>query len=263
MHKLLIHVVNSNFLLGLSAAFLSMVFVNNPIDYIAWGVFVFSAVFFIYGLHRLIKWKFEQLPIDWAIWQEKSVRLMLLLLGIQLFLLGYLAYTTFYNSFDVYSLLVVILTVGYLSPFQQFTIRKIPYTKAFFVASAWTFVLIIFPSSVIHDYPSDTYFRIGFFFYFAHLAILSDIKDKEIDPREWRTFPNRFGVKNAKRGSFLLAFLAVVFFSVSVHVVDGAIIGALYLISWLFIERCVVKSNYAYDNLIWLLAGLFFIFRLL
>ena len=263
MSRIISHLFKSNILLALSSAVLVLSLRKNPWECIHLGIFIYSVVFFVYGIHRILKWRIKQLSDEWVLWYAKALPIMIPLLIIHLLVAIYIWISEFERIVDPYLIIIVILTMGYMLPNHKFSLRSIPKAKAFIIAAVWTYVIAIFPSQLLLDYPSEPYFFLGFFCYFLHLAILSDIKDVAIDPPRWETFPVFQGVTISKRLSFVLALLAITFFSLCEEIESGFIVGVLYLFGWMLFELVSKKKPIIYDHLLWVLGGLFVVSRLL
>lgn len=260
MYKFYSHIEKSNVGVALSAALLSMALTPNFFNQIHWGIFIFSSVYSIYGAHRLIKWKYNQLNSDWKKWHEEHHLVLIPILISQMLLAASCWYFFVPITLNITVVIIGTITLMYVLPQPFLTLRSIPFIKAFIVALVWTFVLVILPAQIIKDFPSDILFKLAFFFYFLHLAILSDIKDRNIDPASWKTFPTSFGVNKAIFSSFISVVIAFSLFVISSIDIIGVLTGVLYLFSWYLLERKSWVNEHSYDSFLWILA-VFLIFR--
>lgn len=263
MNRIIEFLLKSNFSLALNAALLTISFAQDIQHSFYWGLLVYFSVFALYGTHRLIKCKFGQLDNEWGSWYNENKYILFPLVIIHALGASYLLLFWFHIKWNSSLILVILLTSWYLIPYSKATIRRIPFIKAFIVAFVWTYILIIFPHQLSVSYPSELSFSVGFFFYFLHLAILSDIKDTHLDPLEWKTFPSVLGINRSKIVSILFAIVAFMFFIFSTVVPDSKwVIIVFYFIFWYFIERKTENSNFSYDKLFWVLTIIFFMIQL-
>lgn len=263
MNKIIEFVVKSNISLAVCAALISMSFAPYSITTFLWGALVYFLVFTLYTSHRLIKWNFGKLDKEWQVWYSVTRPVLIPLVIVHLLGACYLLFFWLQVKWSSTLISALLLTLWYLLPNSLLTLRRIPFLKAFIVALVWTYVLILLPHQQLVKYPSELFWRLGFFFYFLHLAILSDIKDINLDPIEWKTIPSVLGIRKAKWVSLVFALLAFSFFVLSPLTQNSLWIGVLYLSSWYFLERISLAASNSYDKLLFVLTILFLMIRVL
>ncbi len=263
MNRIIEFLDKSNISLAVCAALISISFAPYSKTTFLWGALVYFLVLTLYTSHRLIKWNFGQLDNEWQDWYSATRRVLIILVIVHLLGACYMLVFWLQVKWNSTLIIILLLTFWYLIPNSLLTLRRIPFLKAIIVALVWTYVLILFPHQQLEKYPSESYWRLGFFFYFLHLAILSDIKDIGLDPIDWKTIPSVLGISRSKWVSLIFALLAFSFFVLSPLTQNGLWIGGLYLSSWYFLERKSVASSNSYDKLFFVLTILFFMIRFL
>lgn len=263
MNRIIEFLVKSNISLAVCAAIISMSFAPYANSTFLWGALVYFSVFTLYTTHRLIKWNFGQLDQEWQVWYSARSRVLFPLVIIHFLGACYMLFFWLQVKWSSALILILLLTFWYLIPNSILTLRRIPFLKAFIVALVWTYVLLLFPHQQLEKYPSESYWRLGFFFYFLHLAILSDIKDIRLDPIDWKTIPSVLGISRAKWVSLVFALGSFIFFVLSPLCQNSLWIGVLYFSTWYFLESKSATPNISYDKLLWVLTLLFFMIRFL
>ncbi len=263
MNKIIEFLVKSNIFLAVWASLISMSFAPYAKTTFLWGALVYLLVFTLYTTHRLIKWNFVQLDNEWQDWYSATRRVLIPLVIVHFLGTCYMLFFWLQVKWSSTLIIILLLTLWYLIPNSLLSLRRIPFLKAIIVALVWTYVLILLPHQQLEKYPSEWFWRLGFFFYFLHLAILSDIKDINLDPIEWKTIPSVLGIRTAKWVSLVFALLAFSFFVLSPLTQNSFWIGVLYLSSWYFLERKSVAESNSYDKLLLVLTILFLMIRVL
>lgn len=114
---------------------------------------------------------------------------------------GYLGLKIFQNYILIIPLLVFvfILSVWYVIPIKNRTLRNVPYIKTIIVALVWTIFLIVLPEvNSIEITWGNSVNWILFSIYFYTMTLPFDMRDMIFDHPSHQTLPQIIGIKKSK-----------------------------------------------------------------
>lgn len=125
-----------------------------------------------------------------------------------------------------------IIGLGYNIVFSKngMSLRKIPFMKAIWISSVWTFLTLVLPISENGIHLGDEVFILRFLFIFI-LTIPFDIRDLKYDDDKMKTMPQVLGIKGSiLSGWILLATCMCLAFSIFDSEI-AIILSASYLLT--------------------------------
>ncbi|MFZ1527725.1 MAG: hypothetical protein WAT19_03180 [Ferruginibacter sp.] len=220
----------------------------------AWLLFfIFFSTLASYNFYWLIsKYSFERNKISWKIFARKNIFSISLSLFSGLLMLFFL---WFVRSIWVYVCISILLTLLYSLPLWPFAFalkaRRAGFLKTVLLAFTWAFVTTVIPAvpGLKDDVAAVLILLAARFFFFMMLALIFDMRDKEIDKiRNLRSLATDAAPKALRIAMYLLfiLYMAAGLF-VRIHFDDGAQVAAFFitgLLVWFVYQLSLRKRGY-------------------
>ncbi len=210
LHHFFLFLINSNIFVSfcvLSLAISSEFLVVNSKNLLPTevSIFVFFATIFTYNFQRIVRISKSQ-KHNRKDWTQKNKILIYLVMIISSVISLY-----FYSKFKTNTQIAIIFS-GIISFLYPFGLRKIPFSKIFFISLIWTtstMLLLILEEEIIFSSNIIAHLIIRFLFVFA-ICIPFDIRDVKYDNIKLKTIPMYFGVSKSKLISFICLLFSII-----------------------------------------------------
>ncbi len=216
-------------------------------------LFIFFSTLAAYNFYWLIsKYSFEKNDVSWRNFARKNFFSVILSLVAALLMLFFL---WFVRTVWVYVFVSFLLTLLYSVPLWPFRFalktRRAGFVKTVLLAFTWAFVTSIIPAVPVleEDTMAVSILLTARFFFFMMLALIFDMRDKEIDKihnlRSLATDASPQAVRLAMYLFFILYMVAVLF--VRIHFNDNGQGAAFFftgLLVWLVYRLSLKQRGY-------------------
>ena len=224
-------------------------------------IFVFSATFFLYNIHKAITFYLKKdilqsdtrvKPTEQRFLKAKAFETPISILTFTAGMVSLETYLRFYIDTQWLVASVGALCLTYVLPiFNGKRLRDIPYLKIFVIAGVWAFVTVTFPLKAFAKewYSCDTFMIVEKVFFILAITIPFDIRDMALDAKTGvKTIPLSIGIKNSKWLAYSMlavSFLNVLFiYMMSVYTLNSLIaIGISLAISAFVIYKTDEKRG--------------------
>lgn len=179
------------------------------------ALLVFSSTLFVYLGHRFYKLKTNQIikesnRILWMKSHDGFVKVVLILSAISTLYLG-IEYSLQHTHILGWAAVAILITAFYVVKIKNKNLREIPYMKNIWVVLVYWFVVVgLTGFSLPPEFQPPFYLYINQLIYIFAIALLFDIPDITIDPKDQKTIPQVIGAN----ASMSLSVLATVIFLV-------------------------------------------------
>jgi 4-hydroxybenzoate polyprenyltransferase len=167
--------------------------------------FVFFATLFTYNFQRVVRIG-KGLKHVRKVWLAKQNIAIYILMAC-----GGLVSTYRFFEFQLITQVVIVI-VGLLSLLYPFGLRKIPFSKIFFISFVWTvstMLLLVLENNIQISHNIVLHLLSRFLFVFA-ITIPFDIRDLKYDAQNVQTIPLFFGILKARFIALFSLFICVV-----------------------------------------------------
>ena len=208
--------------------------------------FVFFATLFAYNFQRVVRIKKGKNHIrkEWLNRHKIAIYSLMLLGG----LLSAYLFFEFQTSTQIAIVFSGVLSIGY-----PFGLRKIPGSKIFIIALAWTIstMLLVLLENPIPLSQNITLHLLARFLLIFAITIPFDIRDLNFDNKELRTIPIVFGAVKARiiaiSALFICTITAVIqYLNKDINFVYLLALILLYFVSSIFIAKSDVSKREMY-----------------
>lgn len=237
LNKVLFFYRTHHFVLAISAGLFSFSLSDKRRENLWLSFFIVLAVLLSYNAHNLFKARLGRQDDQAKIGLSASAIVCVL----SLFGFGVFWQNFGFNDGAIFMILSLALSaISYSALRGRLSIRNIPYLKAIFVAIAWTMLCCFLP--MFQDYQLN-FKRLVFLLFFFSLALISDLRDKNVDSKALKTFPQVLSISVLLR---LIYFLLGVFIFLNLCLFGwgffiSAVIASFVLLFYL--RRFMLKEN--------------------
>jgi hypothetical protein len=197
------------------------------------ALFVFSGTLFVYLGHRFYKLLNHQIKKESnrILWMKKNKPLVISLLlfsGILTLILG-VNYCINHPKITLWGIIALLITIFYVVKIRNKNLREIPYMKNLWVVLVYWFVVVgLTGFSLPVESQPPFYLYLNQLIYIFAIALLFDIPDIHIDPKDQKTIPQVIGIR------------ASYFLSVAASLVFLFYLGLNHGVHWQFISFAMI-----------------------
>lgn len=224
---------------------------NGVSDAIYYALFSFFGTIAVYNGQRIIKAK-KEAKTEWLIWvfEYKKSIIAFVLLSFMICLGLLIVILPKWNQLLIL-FLTSIISVFYVSPFNNWALRNMSGLKIHFIALTWVGVLIVFPLSAKIDLKSITFISLLHYLYVIAVTIPFDIRDIKYDSKDKNTLPQVFGVN----GSKIVALIGLYIFFIGMSVLYNDLLRSTFFYLTIAISTVlIIQMNEKRGD--WYCAGL-------